>query len=296
MNDPFAGIAPVPVDAGNLAGFTHDQEFMVVAVDLLGEVASYATVASCIMGTAPQWSRDRAAVGGNVVRLVKLLHGFLDQVCQKRGETSLIVSRLVFETVITVKYLIQHFSHELVDSYVRHSLVHERKLWNEIDANVAARSGEVQPIEVRMRKSLLRAARVAGVPLESVDLKHKKPWGGKSVYAKAEAVGLDEAYLAMFSGMSHDIHGAWQNISHHHLEADDAGGFTPNLEWTRPRPQVCAALGVVTLSAVSDFVSFMAGEDLHKPIFPRLDDLSMRIRQADAAHEKYLQGKRWPET
>lgn len=295
MNDPFVGIDPIPVDAGVLAGFAREQDFMVVAVDLLGEVAAYAAVASCIMGTVPQWNRDQAAVGGNMVRLVKLLHAFLDQVCQKRAETSLIVSRLVFETVITVKFLIQNFSHELVDSYIRHSLLHERKLWDEIDANVRARGGEVQPIEARMRKSLMRAARVAGVPLDSVDLKDKKPWGGKSVYAKAKAIGLDEEYLAMFSGMSHDIHGAWQNISQHHLKTDEVGGFTPNLEWTRPRPQVCAALGVMTLYVVSDFVKFMAGEDFHRATLPRLDDLSMRIRRADAAHEKYLQVKSWPE-
>ena len=54
-----------------------------------------------------------------MVRLLKLLSGFLDQTSQKRRETSEILGRLAFETVVNVRYLIVNFSPALVDSYIR---------------------------------------------------------------------------------------------------------------------------------------------------------------------------------
>jgi uncharacterized protein DUF5677 len=240
---PFPVIKRVTVDPDAIAAFTHEWDFMVLASELLREVTSYVCVAACTLGSAPAWTRDQAAVGGNMVRLSKLLWVYLDQIVQKKFESSTILSRLAFETIVNARYLIANFSPELVDSFVRHSLRRERRLRDRIQANIQERGGDVLHIEQRMFKSIDRAARLAGVTLDSVDLKDKAPWGGKDLRQKAEAIGFGEAYLAVFCGMSHNVHGSWQDMYQFHLETDENGGFTPNLDWGRPRPQPLFALG-----------------------------------------------------
>ena len=109
-------IKRVPINIEEIANFDNEDEFTGLAVDLMVETGSYVCVASCTMGTKPMWDRDRAAVCGNMVRLYKLLHSVLDQTCQRRQETGFILSRLVFETLVNIRYMIREFSPELVES------------------------------------------------------------------------------------------------------------------------------------------------------------------------------------
>jgi hypothetical protein len=291
---PFPKIERVTVNPDAIAAFTREWDFMILASELLREVTSYVCVAACTMGSTPTWTRDLAAVGGNMVRLSKLLSAYLDQIVQKRCETSTILSRLAFETIVNARYLIANFGPELVDAFVRHSLRHERGLRDKIQANIQDRGGDILHIEQRMLKSIERAARLASVTLDSVDLKNRAPWGGKNLRQKAEAVGFGEAYLAVFGGMSHNVHGSWQDLYQFHMETDENGGFTPNLEWGRPRPQPLFALGHLALYAVADFLTFIGGETAMDQLRERLRDLGARIRSVDQAHETYLSNKTWP--
>lgn len=291
---PLPATKRVTVDPAALSAFTREWDFMVLASELLREVTSYVCVAACTLGSAPAWTRDQAAVGGNMVRLSKLLWVYLDQIVQKKYESSTILSRLAFETIVSVRYLIANFSTELVDSYVRHSLRHERRLRDRIQANIQERGGEVRHIEQRMLNSIDRAARIAGVTLDSIDLKERAPWGGKDLRQKAEAVGFGEAYLAVFGGMSHNVHGSWHDLYQFHLETDENGGFTPNLDWGRPRPQPLFALGHLALYVVDDFVAFIGGEAAMDQLREQLRDLGARISWVNQAHETYLSGKTWP--
>ncbi|KRR15676.1 hypothetical protein CQ13_13105 [Bradyrhizobium retamae] len=112
---------------------------------------------------------------------------------------------------------------------------------------------------------------------------------------KAEAVGFGEAYLAVFGGMSHNVHGSWQDLSQFHLETDENGAaFTPKLEWGRPRPQPLFALGHLALYAVADFLTFIGGAAAMDHLCEQLRDLGARIDSVDQAHEVYLSGKTWP--
>jgi hypothetical protein len=292
---PFPSIERVPVDLERVAGFTNEEQFMELAFDLLREVTSYTAVAAGTLGPEPAWSRNQAAVGGNMVRLCKLLSAFLDQTSQRRPETSTILSRLAFETIVNARYLIANFSPELVGSYLHHSLRHERRLWDTIQANIEARKGVVLPIEDRMLKSIDRAAKFSGLTIERIDPKAKGPWGGKDLRQKAQAVGLDGAYLAVFGGMSHNVHGAWFDLQQYHLEEVGEDAFTPRFEWGRPRPQPLFALGVLSLAAVVDFIAFIGGDEASALLQGDLDDLTARLHEANDAHEAYLVGKTWPE-
>jgi len=277
-----------------MSRFTSESDFMNLAFNLVREATSYLAVAASTLGPKPVWSRDQAVVGGNMVRLFKLMNAFLDQTAQKRPETSTILSRLVFETIVNSRYLIANFSQELIASYCEHSLRHERRLWDTIQSNVKARAGVVLPIEDRMMRSINRAAKVAGFSIEAVDPKAKGPWGGKDLRKKAAAVGLEEPYLAVFGGMSHNVHGAWQDLDQFHLEEAGDDTFTPRLDWGLPRPQALFALGVLSLGAATDFFAFIGGQDLQAKVQDHVDDLIVRLHQVNDAHEAYLQARTWP--
>ena len=65
----FPIVERVGVDPVAIAAFTREWDFMVLESELLREVTSYVSVAACTLGPAPAWTRDQAAVGGNMVRL-----------------------------------------------------------------------------------------------------------------------------------------------------------------------------------------------------------------------------------
>jgi uncharacterized protein DUF5677 len=148
----------VEVDLDKIAAFKTEEEFTGLAVSLMIEVASYSCIAAATLGASPSWDRDRAAVGGNMVRLYKLLDSFLDQTSRRREEITSILGRLIFETAVNIRYLIANFSKELIDSYVKHSLRQERRLFGLVQANISKR-GSMLPIADRMLKSIDRAAR-----------------------------------------------------------------------------------------------------------------------------------------
>jgi Family of unknown function (DUF5677) len=240
-NDGDLEIEVVAVDADQIRQFGSEDEFMKLSVRLLVEIASYVCVAANLLDNSSPWDRDHAAVLGNMVRLYKLLHGLLDQLCQRRGELALIMVRLIFESLINIQFLIKEFSPETINSYVKVSIKHERKLRDKITSNIENREGIVLPIEDRMLKSIDRTARIAGVSLDEVDAKGTRDWGTKNIFEKAKAVGLDHAYPAAIGGGSNSIHGNWQEITGHHLEWDDnTGHFTPK---TDCYPSTSGAIG-----------------------------------------------------
>lgn len=290
----FPAVERSPVDAESLSKFTTESEFTALGVDLLTEAASYVCIACCVLGDKPTWAKEQAVVGGNAVRLYKLYSLYLEQTCERKRELTDIIARLIFETAVSVRYMVAHFSTGLVDSYMRQSMRYEKKLFDLIESNIARREGVVLPIEDRMLKSLERASKAANIPLESINLKNKTAWGGKNLYEKTVSIGWEPAYLAVFSGMSHNVHGSWQDLLSHHLETHDDGRFSPELEWSTPRPQPLFALGLLALEVVMDVVGFLGGPAAAEQLEGSIADLEERILQVNAAHEKYLSGKLWP--
>jgi hypothetical protein len=287
-------IPRVEVDPDAIKAFTTNSDFMWLAVELLKEVASYTCYAAALTDETGTWSRDEAVVSGNMIRLYKLMHVILDQTTQKRGEIAFTIFRMAFETIVNTRYLIKHHSPDLVTSFITYSLKHERKLFNRINENIAARSGVVLPIEERMLRSLNRAAQSAGVTYDQVDMKQKN-WGGRNIYDKTEDLDWREQYAGAFAGPSHNVHGNWHDLYSSHLEWDGGERFTPKFDFARPRPQPIFALCVLATDCLYDFYSFKAGHLGLEVLWPPVNDLQQRAIAADHAHEAYLSGKRWPE-
>ncbi|MBY5341458.1 hypothetical protein E0H35_12085 [Rhizobium leguminosarum bv. viciae] len=293
-SETFPKIERTAVDAEAMAGFTSESDFMDLTVRLAVETAEYVCIAASTTGPEAFWNRDQAAIGGNMVRTFKLMDAMLDQTCKDRGEMTFLLARLVFETVVNVQFLIQNFSTSLVNSYVEHSLRHEKKLWNDIAQRIVARNGILLPIEDRMQQSIERAFSASGMEIDDIDPKNKAPWGNRNLYQKAEAVGLDALYLSMFGGGSHSIHGSWEEIYGNHLNWDGSR-FTANLEWQAPRPQLLLAICPVIIEAVFAYFTFISQQLADELIADPLTDLLERVTSVSAAHERYLAGKTWPE-
>jgi len=276
-------------DIDAISKFTSEHNFMGVAVDLLIEAGSHVSVAACVLPyPAKGWNVDQAVLGGHLVRLYKLLSGLLDQTCQRRRETTFILARLAFECIINLKYLVKFYNTELLRSYKSYSLQHEKKLLNQIETNIEANDGHELPIEIRMKNSINRAFYQSNLSSGDIPDKKIQNWGNKNLYAKAESIGLKQAYLAMFSGCSHHIHGNWQDLLDHHLNFTEDGLFTPDLEWNQPRPQLLTAMAVLSAETVKEYIQWTEYPQLNS-LIEKLDNFIERVYLFDKLHEEWLQ-------
>ncbi len=286
----------VKVDAEEVKRFTSEGQFMSLAIELLKEVAITTSILGCtipfdLQGKRRKWNRNEAILVGHMIRLAKLQSGFLDQVCQNRREIADILFRPLMETLINLRFLLAQNDSKVFDEYVEYSLRTEKKLLQEIDANIAKRGSEL-PIEVRMKKSILRAFGTSGMKPEVVKEKNTKSWGG-SIYQRAKAFNTDEidAYLSLISMPTHATHGNWQELITLHLEYEQ-GGFMPKPEWNSYRPQGLFAVALFSAGVNLIYLSKMI-PDYHekKEIADSLKDMIARIRLADELHESYLQNR-----
>ena len=289
MNEPhIPHIRRVEIDESLVRQFESEEDFTGLAVDILVEVTSFVCLAGSLLPAGRQaWNRDEAVIGGHLVRLYKLINAILDQTCQQRRETSFIYCRLAFECIINLRYLIAHASDELFRSYRAYSLKHEYKLLRQIEENIEARGGKELPIERRMINSIHRSFEVSGITVDALRPGGLKNWGGKNIFKKAQAVGLEMAYLALFGGGSHSVHGNWQDLLEYHLEETNEGGFKPDFEWHRPRPQVLNAIALQSTQAVIEHLQWIAS-DRAEDMLTVLQDLQDRILLLERLHEEFL--------
>lgn len=286
----FPEIKRVEVSPKELAEFTDEEEFTGLSVDLMIEQGSWTCLAASLLpGDTRKWDRDQAILGGLLVRSYKLSSALLDQTCQHRRETTFVLGRLAVECMINIQYLVSKDSKEIYQAYVVDSLRHEKKLMDVIRTNIEGRGGDVLPIEARMLGSINKSFRKSGIRPEEVTKEAAKPWKDVNLYERANAVGLGQAYLGLFGGPSHNVHGSWQDLLEYHLH-HDGEGFTPELEWHRPRPQMLFALATIGVTTLQMYLQHFAG-DSADAVVRTLEDLRYRIQVADHAHEAFLSAR-----
>lgn len=291
----FPTIDAVEVSEELVRSFGHESEFNAISVELLKEATSYLTISCNIYPPSKNWNKLQAAVGGSGIRVFKLVSAYLDQTCQNRREISEILSRLIFETAVTIRYLIAHQEPEMVESFIKYALRFERELWDEIQRNIQQRSGVIIPIEDRMLQSITRASERSGYLMEDIDLKDKSSWAGKNLYQKSKEVGWDKLYLASFGGMSNAVHGSWTDLYGHHLLAADNGSYTGVFDWSVPRPQSILAMIRLIAQISADLFHFFGGEAVYEYFEPMTRSIFDRTTLLTTGHERHLSTKTWPE-
>tara|TARA_R110000851_G_scaffold189677_2_gene339940 strand:+ start:8802 stop:9677 length:876 start_codon:yes stop_codon:yes gene_type:complete len=287
MNRP-PDIEKTELDFETIARFDTESDFTGLSVSLLIETGSYVCIAASILsGHAKSWNSDEAVIGGHFVRLYKLISALLDQTCQHRREISFMLARMAFECIVNVKFILKNYSPELLFSYKAYSLKHEKKLMGRINESIQKRGGDILPIEERMLKSIDRSFKVSGVNPSDVKGKELRNWGGMNVYEKADDVGLGDVYLAAFGGPSHGIHGNWQDLLEYHLESDENGFFSPNLDWHKPRPQYLNAVALHAAETAKNYFQWLGFSEIDH-LIDSLNELQERVAFLDSAHEQWL--------
>ena len=286
--EKLAEIPITEIDEVAIAEFQSEGQYVGVAVDLVIEVGSYAYIAANLFkDPAMRWSRDEAILGGQLVRLFKLLDALLDQTCKHRREISMVITRLIFECIVNLRYMITNASDNLFNSYRSYSLQHELKLLKHIEENIAARGGDSLPIEGRMIRSINLSFQASALTRQDVENHRQRNWSGLNLYERAERVGLGQAYLAAFGGGSHSVHGNWQDMLEYHLEKLDDNSYRPNLDWHMPRPQILETLAVLVADALIDYATYFIEGDAAEFV-ERLENLQNRAHQLSALHEAFL--------
>lgn len=286
--EKLAEIPTTDIDEVTISEFQSEGQYVGVAIDLVIEAGSYACIAANLFkNPAMHWSRDEAILGGQLVRLFKLLDALLDQTCKHRREISIVITRLIFECIVNLRYMIANASDNLFNSYRSYSLQHELKLLKHVEANIAARGGDSLPIEDRMVRSINLSFQASALTRQDVENHHQRNWSGLNLYERAERVGLGQAYLAAFGGGSHSVHGNWQDMLEYHLEKLDDDSYRPNLAWHMPRPQILETLAMLVADALIDYVTYFTEDDAAEFV-DRLDGLQNRAHQLSALHEAFL--------
>ncbi len=284
---------PVRIDPEVIRSFTREGQFVGVAVELAKETASFIVIAggsghpsAADAETLAPWPRDKAILIGQFVRLYKLFNGLMTEACKDRLELAFIYVRLIFETAVNVRSAVGPGGAAFCDSYVRSSLATEKELQERIEDNVAARGGEILPIEARMLKGIAASFRLAGVDAASVAAGQDGRRVQSGLYKRACKVGWKDLYFGLVSIASHSVHGTWDELRRYHLQ-EVKGGFRAAFEWGVTRPQIVAVASFVALHAVRDFLTTEFGDDARDQA-AQIDDCLRRWQEFSELHEEFL--------
>ena len=272
------------VSSEEMGRYQSNDQFMHLAVELLKEVAVVTSVISCAYrlndkNDPRDWTRNEAILGGLMVRISKLISSFLDQICQKRLETAMILFRCLGESIINVSYLLKNQSEGTFDEYIEYSLREEKRLLLKIEDNIKQR-GKSLPIEERMKESIKRSFETSNFEIDKVQENNQEPWS-ESIYRRAKAINLEDAYFAIFALPSHNVHGNWQDLITNHLEYNN-GAFQPNTDRKTPRPQPVFASGILSIEVDRQYIDTVLPNCPDKTqIQDLLNDIHDRIIQAE---------------
>lgn len=194
-------------------------------------------------------SRDEAVIAGNLARLIKLNTSLVQNVCEFRMEICFILSRCLTETAINIMYILDEEQVGSIQNYIKHSLITEKKLLETILKNVKERDGNEEAIERRMQLSIKQSFESSDFEIENVNRSSK--WG--TFKSRADIVARELYYSVYYASVSHSIHGNWQDILRNNLKKEE-NGFTVDLNWKRPSPQILDGPIILNLEVIDLFV------------------------------------------
>lgn len=213
------------VDLQELKNFQSQEQYVSIGVKLLKEAARITTLLAFThpldnLSKPRKWTRNEAILSGLMVRLTKLQLGIKDATEKQRMEIVHILFRCLAETVINLKYILikGKESEDIYEEYMQYSLQEEQRLLDVIDSNVRSRGEEI-PLERQMRRSILQSFEDSGLVPSNAIRTRRKGWSG-TLFDRASAIGMKDAYLGIFGLPSHVVYGNWQDLLMYHIDRD----------------------------------------------------------------------------
>lgn len=230
---------------------------------------------------------EQAICAGLLVRIAKFMVAVVQVGDQAdRGEVIMALNRCITESAVNLRFLVLKDSY---DEFIKSGLSVERELYDLILSNVAARGGDVLPIETRMLESIQRAFDRSGYKLEDVSARFQQ-WGG-GMRNRLKEIGWTEAYVSLERIPSHAVHGTWVDLLLHHLKRADEG-FAPDPTWSSIDTRYLSPVCLVVLAAARDYLNtFLGNLPELQPVYVRIDDLTQRILMVSGAYEEWVAGK-----
>jgi len=293
----FAGLGPpFQIDPAAIAACTTADDFTSLSFELYKEVGKMATVsANCYIGTAGDphvMPRNQAICAGLLIRIAKFMIAIVVLTAtQESREVAMALMRCIMDTVVTIRFLILRNDPVLYDEFVRRGLSPEGELFDIVQRNIAARGGEILPIERRLLKTINSLVEASGLTIADVPRKHRD-WGG-SLRNRLIALGIKDTYVGSQRMPSHAIHGTWVDLLTQHLEQTETG-FRLKNDFSRIDSRVLFPQSMAVLQAASEYLTGFFSTRLGdlEQLFQRVDSLADRIETVSKAYETWIQTQR----
>jgi len=261
-----------------------------IAFDLYKEACRVVAFAAHLLDEAAAiqggFARNQAICAGLMVKISKFMVAVIQlSTGDDRGEIVLALNRIIMESAISLEFLVRSKDDKYFDQFVDFSLGPEREIYDQIQANIAAR-GEVLPIEERLLSSIAYICSTSGKKIEEVDRRHRD-WG-ENLRERLKSLGKESFYATAYRMPSHAVHGNWPDLLTAHLTYNEGTKvFQPETKWTRIGSRLLAPIAILVLDAIDPYLERFLPDSAERNLFrERIVDLRERLIEADLADEK----------
>lgn len=195
----------------------------------------------------------QAIVTGYMAKIFKLYDTFAFLISENRLEMAWIMTRLLSEASIQLKYLLSCDDlSELSCKFIKSSLVYDKLLYDQVKNDIG--NNTPSNIQERMLKSIQSEFQDSNIEMNDVNIKKDKYWCD-STLVLAKNVGLEDTYERVFRTSSRSIHCSWYNLKEFYLiKDDDTKSYQPVLDFHAPDPRVIEGTSVIVLHSAKAFV------------------------------------------
>jgi len=284
------------VDISDLERETDHTRVDGVAFELYKETLSIVNLAAHLLSEEDAnkggWPRNQAICAGLLIRISKFMLVVVELAADgNRAEVVHAINRSILESAVNLEFLVCTRDQKFFEQFVKFSLAPERELYDLIQENIAARHGQVLPIERRMIDSINDVCKISGVRIEDVDRK-TGDWGG-GMRERLKAIKKEKIYAVVQRIPSHAVHGTWVDLYKNHLEyIDGSDVYAPQPNFAMVDARLLGPAALFVLSALRPYLErFFAQMENFVAIKQRFDDLEERIVRAEQTHERLFAGK-----
>lgn len=198
-----------------------------------------------------------AVLRGKLNRCSRLMHANAALSYQGSfGETTAIIDRCIFETVVKIRWLCGKGDDESFERLVLDGLKSEVKFKKGIEDAIKARGGDALVVEARMLRSIDNYLKT--VPTTEDEVVASKQLQKLDQMLSAAELN-DMAYIVGQRIGSHHVHGTWPSLFLHYLEERD-GILVPTDSSPTHQNQYVLVMFLV-IGAMQAFVNYVVADD-----------------------------------
>lgn len=276
-------------NAPNPETFHNNNDFMNLLIELMNYCLYLLRMSVALAPTASiavnGFSKSSAIIVGHMVRITKLYEGFLIHISRNQTELAIIFCRLIYETSIRLRYIIESKSkRRIIKSFILTSYKPEKEILEDLYEKKENRP--LINIEKRMIRKIENRIRKDGISTQ--ELINNRAWNvdGKNTRELSKILGYEKQYVYVFSICSHFIHGDWHEIYLYHVYKKGSF-YSPKLEFTTSDPRIACSMNTLCLETIIEYLAWRKS-DPNNALLPVVLKLLELNRKIDSAHENTL--------